>query len=498
MKLLQKNREWNSLDRNWLLFFVASLLFIMVVGVYVYVKGFEIGEFTIQFFAGFIPLVTFWLLNRKKWWIERQKYLLSIYIISYFTYAQMMYPGSENILYLFIVLGVLNIYQDIRHLWFNFAFLTVLMVYYRLSESGEIAFGYEADANAIVVLVSTIIASHFVFLAIAKMNITRIQKDERRMLELQRIKERIEKTNEGVRRSVETTNQINIELKEDMSVTTDTSSNVLVTVKEMTEAIATQSHSVVDIGKSIYSINKEITFVHDSVKKTNDFLNESTETIAVARKQVRTLESVMEELKVMMDENAKNAQSLTEKSDAISSIISVIAEIAQQTNLLSLNAAIEASRAGEHGKGFGVVADEIKKLAQESSKSADEIANILEKIQTETNYTAKQTAKTKEKTILGQEATKEVLNAFEYILETNRKVVTESDVVNEKINQLKNDADVIVNEVNNVSSLSEETAASVQEVYSQVEVVKEMIDKNQRNQHILNQNMEELEKTIND
>ena len=92
----------------------------------------------------------------------------------------------------------------------------------------------------------------------------------------------------------------------------------------------------------------------------------------------------MNRIKDTVQKTAKTIRGLGESSQEIGAIIQVISDIAEQTNLLALNATIEAARAGEHGKGFAVVADEIRKLAERSSKATKEIAALIKRIQTET------------------------------------------------------------------------------------------------------------------
>ena len=95
--------------------------------------------------------------------------------------------------------------------------------------------------------------------------------------------------------------------------------------------------------------------------------------------------SQMNTIDDIVHDAVKKVESLNEQSKEITNLVSVISDIANQTNLLALNAAIEAARAGEHGKGFAVVADEVRKLAEQVKYSVSDITSIVEVIQDETN-----------------------------------------------------------------------------------------------------------------
>jgi len=175
---------------------------------------------------------------------------------------------------------------------------------------------------------------------------------------------------------------------------------------------------------------------------------------------------------INMEEINKKISELNEMAGNISQITATISGIASQTTLLSLNASIEAARAGEMGRGFGVVAEEIKKLAQQSVASSEEINKIILGIQEQVDITTKTIVSTTETLKAQTESVKKTNEAFNRISDAVDELFVQLLEVKKGIGILDNFKQTLYDSIANIASVAQETAASTQEItglmYSQI------------------------------
>jgi methyl-accepting chemotaxis protein len=153
-------------------------------------------------------------------------------------------------------------------------------------------------------------------------------------------------------------------------------------------------------------------------------------------------------------------EKLAEKSSAINNIINVINDIANQTNLLSLNASIEASRAGEFGRGFAVVASEIRNLAEQSKSSVNDIKLIIDDILEDT-ISVVETAKNAENALKLQEsAVNNTIDSFKDINESVEKLVVYLKQISDNVDSIDETRVITLASIENISAVLEEIAAA--------------------------------------
>ena len=153
---------------------------------------------------------------------------------------------------------------------------------------------------------------------------------------------------------------------------------------QQAQSAETQKDQTVQVATAMQEMSSTVTSVSDSCNKAADAASQAAET---ARQGGSIVEATLAKMRVIAESvgaTAKKMEELGKSSDQIGRIIGVIDDIADQTNLLALNAAIEAARAGEQGRGFAVVADEVRKLAERTTTATKEITQMIKNVQDET------------------------------------------------------------------------------------------------------------------
>ncbi|MBQ1920755.1 MAG: methyl-accepting chemotaxis protein, partial [Selenomonas sp.] len=240
---------------------------------------------------------------------------------------------------------------------------------------------------------------------------------------------------------------------------------------EQLDAVNSTSSAIEGLNDSIQSI----------AAKADDAASQSREASAVAKDGGKTLNEAIGQIKRIEEstlESTKVVTALGERSSEIGQIVDTISSISEQTNLLALNAAIEAARAGEHGRGFAVVADEVRKLAESSQEAAQRIAAIIEETRRDTESAVAGMQAGSEEVRVGAQNIVSMGESFKRIIEIVEEVSGQMQSISAGIGGMAESGQEIVGhirtiedssrttaeEAETVSAATEEQSASVQEI----------------------------------
>lgn len=207
-------------------------------------------------------------------------------------------------------------------------------------------------------------------------------------------------------------------------------------------------------------LSERIEVVDGNAKVINDIASGTSVSISQGIQSMDTLDSKAKATTEITSNVIEAIEVLEEKSKSVGQIINVINEIAEETNLLSLNASIEAARAGAAGRGFAVVADEIRKLADQSLESADRIRAIINEILEKTRA-AVETAKNAENIVEEQaEAVKDTTESFNKMGEEVEHLMNEVNNILNSMQEMGHTREETLRAIENISSVMEETASA--------------------------------------
>jgi len=297
------------------------------------------------------------------------------------------------------------------------------------------------------------------------------QRDEigQLMLAANEMNQKLKQTISSIHTVSETVAASSEELAQSATEVQTGTEQITVTMQELASGTETQASTAGDLAETMTSFQRSI---HDTTQEGIELKEHSGHVQSLTSTGKNLMIQSTQQMNAINEivlNSVRKVESLNEQSAEISKLVSVIDEISNQTNLLALNAAIEAARAGEHGKGFAVVADEVRKLAEQVQFSVTDISTIVSRIQGETGNVTSALQSGYEEVKKGSAQLNQTNETFEQISGAVEDMILNINAISENLNKLAQNSESINTSVDEMASISQESAAGVEQTTATVE-----------------------------
>lgn len=262
----------------------------------------------------------------------------------------------------------------------------------------------------------------------------------------------------------------------------DTSSQTLAANNEISKAVEDVAEGSTGMAASISKINENLLEMSNETKDINESVNEiRNQTVAVQdsskimNDKIKSMQNSSQKMDEGISAISKRIETVNTTVDKVSNIVSVIEEISSETNLLSLNASIEAARAGDAGKGFAVVAQEIRVLSDNTNTELENIKQIISSLVEECRYCVQASGTIVEDNAKQKEEIKAVLDEFSALDEQIQKTAEKADEIEELVTAMIELNDDITKSSNSLTDVSAANAAATEEMNANIEELNAMM-----------------------
>jgi len=296
------------------------------------------------------------------------------------------------------------------------------------------------------------------------------------ILDIALIKKATELINLAEEKEVEA-NQLANNLSTIMTNIKDVIEQTTATSQELSAAAEEGNASIETTSSLIEKMSSNIQEISSSTREVANFAQEANNQSKTGSSNIKKTIQSIEDISNSIANTVAIINNLDQNSKEIGQIIELINNIAEQTNLLALNAAIEAARAGEHGHGFAVVAEEIRALAEETSKATKDIADLIKETQKQSQNSLVAAKEVEDKAKDGKKLILETGEVFEIIKNSIENTSVNIEQTSSATQLLAKDSDEVLNATFEISSMSDEINHSSQDLTELAERLNELVNR---------------------
>ena len=286
------------------------------------------------------------------------------------------------------------------------------------------------------------------------------------------------------------------EVKSASEIISGYSEDITRAISGINEGMERQSKYALACVEKTDALSQDIKEVSDTVEKVEVLVSNTENMIENGMTMIQQLGESAEETTAITAQVGDSVEALKKETSIINQFVEMITDISEQTNLLSLNASIEAARAGDAGRGFAVVAEEIRKLADSSAKAAGNIQDNVKNITKQTESTMADAKRAEEKVAAQSVVVEKVVSIFQEMNAQMEELVGGLDAIVESTGKADAERKETLESVKNISDIIEESAGSVRDVNGVTEKLLQNVDNLNKVSDILNVNMTDLKAEI--
>ncbi|TCN00592.1 methyl-accepting chemotaxis protein [Paenibacillus sp. BK033] len=400
------------------------------------------------------------ILAYKGWLTNYIMYFISTIVTVLTLLLLLTGPIITTYFLVYVNLAIMTLYGNSRAIGYSGLMGVLLTVYCYASPDKTEIFGNNAPTTMFMYFFMVAVPLYVSTKFSERLQRNIIEQGEQAMLENKRSLELVRQ----VSSSAGQLNSFSANLKANMTTAGTISKEVTSAFSEMTSSMEAQTSSMNDISEAIRHIEASVTSLADRSAEMKELSASSALLTKAGSEGTSDLEHEMKRVNETIDSSVQLMNELGEQNASISEIVATIKHISTQTNLLALNAAIEAARAGEHGKGFAVVSHEIRKLAETSQQSTEQIERILESIRTKTVMAAEQVLEGQQSVALSTAAASKVADVMRALASDADKLESHSGEVDNSAEELQEQYTRITGQIVSIAGSTEQNMAAVQEM----------------------------------